>query len=130
MIKEVWFQAHDFTSKDVDAPGSAEALEYLGNVNWPAQWQGEAQKMAAGDECCAAGMGFRAEDESFLHVMSTPEGTIVLFQWKEPVRILGLFSSIKTRDQWAEKFLFGDLPALLENFYAADYAVVRRLLAS
>jgi hypothetical protein len=128
MVKEVWYQSHDFDSTDLGPLGCAEALEYLAGVNWPREWQREAEKVAAREQCCPAGMGFRAADGPFIHLMPTPEGVTVLFEWDEPAKFLGIFSIMKHRDVWVEKFPNSEVPTLLGQFYAADYPAIRQRL--
>lgn len=129
MVKEVWFQTHSFEYKELGALGLAESLDYLNRVDWPEEWRREAQKVAAQEECCPAGMGFRADDGPFLHVMPAPDGVTVLFEWDEPVRFLGIFRIMKHRDLWVERVAFSEIPGLLGDFFAGNYPPIRTRLS-
>jgi len=108
--------------------GCAEALAIFRQIDWEAELVQEAAKVQTREDCCPAGMGFRVDEATFLHLMPTRSGTQILMEWVVPSRFLGLFKIMKNCHAFVEGFPDEKVPRLLEDFYAGRIEGVRRSL--
>ena len=127
-MEDVWYQAHDFAMENFGPIGCAEALVIFRQIDWEAELVQEAAKLQTREDCCPAGMGFRVDEGTFLHLMPTKKGTQILLEWEVPSNFLGLFKIKKNRQSFVEGFPDEKVPGLLEDFYAGRMDTVRRSL--
>lgn len=108
--------------------GCAEALVIYRQIDWEAELVQETAKLQTREDCCPAGMGFRIDEGTFLHLMPTRSGTQILLEWVVPSRFLLLFEIKKNLSVFVEGFPDEKVPGLLENFYAGRIEAVRQSL--
>ncbi len=109
--------------------GCGEALVLFRQIDWEAELVQEAAKLQTREDCCPAGMGFRIDEGTFLHLMPTRSGTQILLEWVVPSRFLLLFKVRKNCSLFVEGFPAEKVPQLLEDFYAGRIEGVRCSLA-
>ena len=62
---KAWIQKHDFTSQEFEAPDSSYAKRVLGEFDWLAELNQQAEE---GTETCDPGLGLVMEDGHILHL--------------------------------------------------------------